>query len=256
MKEVWYEIDTLPSNGQWYNENTKIFIRPYTVRETLHLAKMKRDNDILRYNLQGLKAENLELEDMILSDYYFLVLMRNGISGTLEGLMIKDHVCTNCKKSSDHKVSVEDLEVEDLPPTEDFTVTVDSYQLTITPLKVKHILDPQDVSGYEEELPFFKELILAVEAITQDGEALTWNSVSEKVDIFLNLPAQILSVIYESILPKIFPTFKVELICPHCQKSDIINIPLTAEEVKPFCRSEKSTGIDLSTIKRRSRKSS
>jgi len=253
MREVWYEVTTLPSGGQWYPKNTKIFIKPYTVRETLHLAKMKQSNDILRYNLQGLKAENLELEELILSDYYFLILMRNGISGTLEGLVIKDHVCTNCKKSADYKISIEDLEVEDLPPTEYLTVTVDSYQLTITPLKVKHILDSQKISGYEEELPFFKELILAIESIKQEEESLTWNSINEKIDTFLSLPAQVLSVIYESILPKIFPTFKIELICNHCQKSDIINIPLTVEEVKPFCRSEKSTGIHLSPSKRRAR---
>lgn len=236
MKEVWYGIDTVPSGLRWYPEGTRLSLRPYSVRETLQLAKMKRTSDIIRHNLSGIKAEGIAPEELVLSDYYFLMLMRNGISGTLEGLLIKGHTCTECGKVFDHRVSLEEIEVEDLPESDQFELKLGEVHLVVSPLRVKHTLDPISLPE-TEELPFLKELVQAVESIQVGGEALTWKNLKEKVDLFLELPSQLLNDLYEGLLPKIFPQFKIDLPCPQCGAVGSTRIPLSAEEVKPFCRS-------------------
>lgn len=238
MNNLWIQVDLLPSNFQWYPEETEILVRPYTVRETLHLAKLQRTQDIVRVHLEGIRVEGgLDPKDLVLSDLYYLALLRNGLSGTLEGYWLKGFVCEACGKATDRKIPLEEIETEDLPQRAEFTVQIGKVRAVFGPLRVKHALDN---TAFPElsELPFLKEIVLALESLEIDGEPLEWKSLKEKVGLVLELPHQILQEVYDRILPYMFPRFKAQTACPECGHVDEVTIPSFEVEVKPSFRSE------------------
>ena len=145
LPEISVDLENLPSRGLPYPE-AKITYRPYTYGELIHLAqsskgKANTNNDIIdsiQYTLNGIYVANIEKEDLTLSDYNYISVLRK-ISTIGQGDLFLSWKCPECGYQNKTEFTLFDLEFVNLTQ-KGFIAELSGREVDFVPLTVRNYI--------------------------------------------------------------------------------------------------------------------
>lgn len=141
------EVTDLPSKFKFYPAGTKIFVRPFSVKDVKALANMTADehisviNNILTKNLRGIPVNSL-----FVSDKYYLIFF-------LRALTYKDAAysvnfnCDHCLRDDSFAFGVDLLDVDYVKDDVDLTFTLPVSKQTVK-LQYKTVADELKIEEF------------------------------------------------------------------------------------------------------------
>lgn len=148
--EDLYEITDLPSKFLLYPKGTKIYGRPFTVKEVKRLSTMNENNhhiimkEVLSSAIRGIKIDDLYLADKM---YIIFWLRANTYK---DANFTTPYICSHCERESEYVFDVGEFEIKYL---EDSAATGMSFTL---PKGDEIILDFLKISD-EDRIKRFKD---------------------------------------------------------------------------------------------------
>lgn len=231
MIQAWFEVQILPSGFQFYPEGSKVYYRLLTVREVQILARTQDPRDLIRIGLEGIRVEGFPKEEMILSDYYYVSLLRN-LGSSVNERYNANLVCKSCGQSFEVSVEATDLEIPDIRP--DLELSWEGYTLSFEPIRVSRFLEYLKIKS-DFEYPFLPEFLASLRSYRDpEGQEHEVKMQKKHLESLLDLPAPLLEAFVEDIYPHVFPLLKLEATCSQCQALEKYSLPLDVKVIRPF----------------------